>query len=90
METREITKQAKQNLTIFKKQLHECQCKENRLAEYYRKEWLTKGEFIKKMRKLEEKRAGFAKKYLTKNIVNLKILEEKHHQNKKIMLGMQL
>lgn len=34
--------------------------------EYYRKEWLTKGEFIKKMRKLNEKRAGFAKKYLTK------------------------
>lgn len=89
METREITKQAKQNLTIFKKQLHECQCKENRLAEYYRKEWLTKGEFIKKMRKLEEKRAGFAKS-ISQNIVNLKILEEKHHQNKKIMLGMQL
>lgn len=66
METREITKQAKQNLTIFKKQLHECQCKENRLKEYYEKKWLTEDEFKKKMRKLKEKEYGFAKKYLTK------------------------
>lgn len=54
METGEITRQAKQSLTIFKKQLHECQCRENRLKEYYEKKWLTK------------KRAEFAEKYLTK------------------------
>ena len=46
METGEITRQAKQSLTIFKKkQLHECQCRENRLKEYYEKKWLTKKEF---------------------------------------------
>lgn len=67
METGEITRQAKQSLTIFKKkQLHECQCRENRLKEYYEKKWLTKKEFLKKIRKQRKKRAEFAEKYLTK------------------------
>lgn len=67
METGEITRQAKQSLTIFKKkQLHECQYRENRLKEYYEKKWLTKKEFLKKIRKQRKKRAEFAEKYLTK------------------------
>lgn len=66
METREITRQAKQSLTIFKKQLHECQCKKNRLDEYQEKGWLTEERLRRERFKLLRKKKEYAKKYLKK------------------------
>lgn len=66
METKEITRQAKQSVTIFKKQLHECQCKENRIREYCQDGWLTTDEYFTKIEKLEKKKLEFAKRYLAK------------------------